>query len=120
MSGFIIPVPENNKSAYKEMADKMADFFMGCGALQVMEGWEADVPDGRQTDMRKAVAAKAGEKIVFSWVIWPNSETSKQAETKMQDDGFAAMFTDMPFDGARMIMGGFDVMLSRIDETITA
>jgi uncharacterized protein YbaA (DUF1428 family) len=72
VSGFIAPVPEGNKEAYRKMSAEMANVFKDAGAAEVMEAWEEDIEDGKQTDMRMAVKAEPGEKIVFSWIVWPD------------------------------------------------
>lgn len=107
--GAVLAVPGSNKSEYLEMARWMGDMFREFGAIEVTENWEADIADGQQTDFRKAVKAKDGEKIVLSWIIWPDKETSDAAHEKMmQDERMQEMPQAMPFDGARMILGGFE------------
>jgi len=106
--GFVVPVPEGKREAYREMAEKAAGVFKEYGAVRVVEGWGDDVPEGKVTDFRRAVKAEEGETIVYSWVEWP----SKQA----RDEGWAKVMADprmqpdhdnMPFDGKRMFWGGF-------------
>ena len=107
--GAVLAVPAENKDKYLEMATWMGDMFREFGALEVFENWEDDVKDGQQTDFRRAVAAKDGEKIVFSWIVWPDKATSDAAHEKMmQDERMKDGPADMPFDGMRMIYGGFD------------
>jgi uncharacterized protein YbaA (DUF1428 family) len=91
----------------------MADVMKEYGAIEVVEAWGDDVPDGKLTDFKRAVAAKPDETVVFSWVIWPSKEVRDQASKKMQDDPRMKMTPDMPFDGKRMIFGGFDPILER-------
>ena len=106
VSGFVIPVPEGNREAYRQMAAEAATMFRDAGALEIFEGWEEDIQDGQTTDFRKAVKAEPGEKIVFSWMTWPDKATADACYAKMMEDG--AMNPDeMPFDGRRMIWGGF-------------
>ena len=107
VSGFLLAVPEDKKEAYRAMAADAADFFRKYGATEIMEAWEDNVPDGKHTDFRMAVKAEPGEKIVFSWVIWPDKETANKAEQNMQSDPDMKMPDEMPFDGKRMIFGGF-------------
>ncbi len=112
ISGFLLSVPEGNKEAYKKMAEDFWDIAKDFGALSTVECWEADVPDGKLTDMRMAVKAEAGEKIVFSWVTWPDKETCDASHEKMMaDPRMQAMDTEMPFDGKRMIYGGFEPLI---------
>ena len=112
VSGFLLSVPEGNKDAYKAIAEGFWDIAKDCGALSQVECWEVDVPDGQTTDMRMAVKAEPGEKIVFSWVTWPDKETCDASHEKMMaDPRMEAMGTDMPFDGKRMIYGGFEPLV---------
>ena len=80
------------------------------GALSQVECWEADVQDGHTTDFRRATKAEDGEKIVFSWVIWPDKATADAAHGKMMEDPRMEEFGDMPFDGKRMIFGNFETL----------
>ncbi|MDN5787827.1 DUF1428 domain-containing protein [Pseudorhodobacter sp.] len=106
VSGFVIPVPEDRKEDYRNMAADAAEMFKGYGAIEIMEAWGEDVRDGKLTDFRRAVQAKPGECIVFSWIIWPDRVTADAAEKKMgSDESMAA--GNMPFDMKRMIFGGF-------------
>lgn len=114
VQGFVIPVPEGNKDAYREVARKFWEIAKDYGALSQVECWEADVKDGTTTDFRMAVKAESGEKIVFSWSTWPDRATADAAHEKlMADPRMETEFgapdgSDMPFDGKRMIIGGFD------------
>jgi len=89
------------------MAADAGDYFKSLGAIEIAECWEADVSDGKLTDFRMAVKAEPGEKIVFSWVIWPDRASCDAAAQRMQED-HPSMPAEMPFDGKRMIFGGFD------------
>ena len=110
-----LSVPEANKDAYIEAAEFMANWSMDHGALQVMEAWEDHVPEGKNTDFRKAVAAPEGEKIVAGWVIWPDKETLEKAKEAMgKGEGFENYPEgDPPFDGSRLIFGEFKPLLTR-------
>lgn len=107
VQGFLIAVPEDKKAAYTELASKAAEKFAEYGVTEIVEAWEEDVSDGKVTDFRKATKAQAGEKIVFSWMIWPDKATCDGAHQKMQEDDFWSQDMEMPFDGMRMIWGGF-------------
>lgn len=111
IDGFIIAVPKTNKKAFIEHASPADAVFMEWGATRVLECWEDDVPDGKQTDFRKAVKATPDEAVVFSWVEWPDKATRDAAMEKlMSDDPDPRMDPSqnpMPFDGMRMIFGGF-------------
>lgn len=112
VQGFVIAVPEGKKQAYRDMAAMFWDIAGEGGALEHMEAWEADVPDGQVTDFRRAVQAEAGEKIVFSWVLWPDKASADAVNERMMNDPrFEDM--DMPFDGKRMIFGGFEPLFHR-------
>ena len=108
VQGFVIPVPEGKKQAYIDMATKAAPVFAEYGATRTVECWEEDVADGKQTDFRRAVAAETGEKIVFSWVIWPDKTTCDAAAEKLMSDERMMPDGDMPFDPKRMIYAGFE------------
>jgi uncharacterized protein YbaA (DUF1428 family) len=105
--GFIVPVPIVKKDAYLEMAEKMAGKFKEEGAIRVVEGWGDDLPDGKVTDFKRAVKAKEGENIVYSYVQWPDKVTRDAAWAKMMNDPELQPSGEMPFDGQRMFWGGF-------------
>ena len=114
INGFVIPVPEGNKDAYKELSEKFWDIVKDFGALSQVEAWEADVEDGKVTDFRRAVNLEEGEKVVFSWLTWPDKATADAGNDKMMaDERMKAMGSDMPFDGKRMIFGGFESIMER-------
>lgn len=112
IDGFVIAVPTANKQKFIDHA-RMADpVFMELGATRILECWEDDVKDGKVTDFRRAVAAEEGESIVFSWIEWPSKEVRDAAFAKMMDGSLNDPRMDpannpMPFDGKRMIFGGF-------------
>lgn len=112
VQGFLIAVPEDKKEAYRELAEKAASKFAEYGVTEIVEGWEEDVSDGKVTDFRMATKAEPGEKIVFSWMIWPDKVTCDAAHAKMQDDDFWSQDMEMPFDGMRMIYGGFSPLMT--------
>ena len=106
--GYIVPVPDANKEAYRELAQKMSGVFIDYGATRVVEAWADDVPDGKVTDYARAAHKKDGESIVYSWVEWPSKEARTQGwEKMMADERMKASSENTPFDGARMIYGGF-------------
>src|SRR5687768_963974 len=112
IDGFVIPVPTDKKQAYRDMAAKAAPLFKEYGATQIVECWGDDVPDGKVTDFKGAVKAKPGESVVFSWILWPSKEVRDRGNAKMKDDPRMKMTPDtMPFDGQRMIFGGFEILL---------
>lgn len=112
IQGFIIPVPADKQEAYRDMAEKFWPIAQENGAIEHVEAWEADVQDGKQTDFRRAVALEQGEKVVFSWVAWPDKATCDASNEKIQNDPRMEEFgPDMPFDGKRMVYGGFEPIL---------
>jgi uncharacterized protein YbaA (DUF1428 family) len=113
VQGFVLPVKADVKDAYRDVANQFWPVARDYGATEHVEVWEADVPDGKQTDFRRAVALEEGEKVVFLWVIWPDKATCDAAHEKMMsDERMKAMDMDnMPFDGKRMIFGGFEPLV---------
>ncbi len=112
VDGFVAAVPNANKEAYIRHAETMGAIFKEHGALRVVECWGADVPDGKLTSFPLAVKKAPDETVVFSWVQWPDKAR--------RDAGWAAMMADprmapevapMPFDGKRLIYGGFEGLL---------
>ncbi|MCL4123910.1 UNVERIFIED_CONTAM: hypothetical protein GTU68_032419 [Idotea baltica] len=112
VQGFVIPVPHANKTAYLEAAKWMGDLFIEYGAARIVETWGVDVHKGEATDFFKAVQAEDGENIVFSWVEWPSKAVCDAAAEKMQDDErMQPNGEENPFDGRRLIYGGFEPLL---------
>lgn len=110
IDGFVIAA--KSKEAYREMAEKAAPIFLEHGALRVVECWGDDVPDGKVTDFRRAVAAEDGETVVFSWIVYPSKEVRDAANKKvMEDERMHMNGEEMPFDGKRMIFGGFKTIV---------
>lgn len=112
IDGFVIPVPISRKEAYFEMARKGAPIFKRHGALKVVETWGTDVPEGKITSFPMAVKCQPDEAVVFSWIVWPSKDVRDAGMKKaMEDPEMEALGTDMPFDGKRMIFGGFEVLV---------
>lgn len=115
LDGFLIPVPLANRDAYLAAARAAAPIFREHGALAVVEAWGDDLPAGKVTDFHRAVAAEAGETVVFSWILWPSKAFRDEANPKvMADPRFVT--ADMPFDGKRMIFGGFQAIVDTARE----
>ena len=116
VNGFVLPVPADQKDAYRTMAEEFWEIARDYGCLSHVEAWEADIKDGQWTDFRKAVDQKEGEKIVFSWMTWPDKATADASHDKMMTDPRMEKWGDgssMPFDGKRMIFGGFDPIVDK-------
>jgi uncharacterized protein YbaA (DUF1428 family) len=116
IDGFVIAVPTANKQQFIDHAKTGDGVFMDFGALRVLECWGDDVKYGKLTDFRKAVQAKDDETVVFSWIEWPDKTTRDSGMAKMMEMMDDPSKTDprmdpeknpMPFDGKRLIFGGF-------------
>jgi uncharacterized protein YbaA (DUF1428 family) len=107
VAGFVIPVPEEKMEAYRKWAENGAALFREYGCIEIVESWEDNVPVGKYTDFHRAVDAKEGEKIVFSWQVWPDKTTLESAEAKMQTDPRFEASGEIPFDSKRLILGCF-------------
>lgn len=107
VDGFVTPVPSARRAEYLAMAQKGWAMFRKMGALRMMETLSDNIPDGAKTDFRRAVAAEPGEIVAFSWIVWPDKATREAAWAKMMTDPEMAAMGEMPFDGSRMIYGGF-------------
>lgn len=116
IDGFVIAVPTANREQFIQHARTADDWFIENGALRVIETWGNDVPDGNVTDFRRAVQATPDETVVFSWIEWPDKATRDTAMQRMMspdnnDPRFDMEKNPMPFDGQRMIFGGFEPVL---------
>jgi len=118
VDGFVIAVPSANKQAFIAHAEHFDRMLVEQGALRVVECWGVDVPRGKQTDFFGAVQAKDDETVCFSWVEWPDRATRDavhaRMEKMMKNGEFAQVMgdhPDMPFDGARMVFGGFETVI---------
>ncbi|WP_306225946.1 DUF1428 domain-containing protein [Bosea beijingensis] len=112
VDGFVLAVPAANKEAYRKQAADAAPLFQEFGVRRHVEAWGDDVPDGKVTDFKGAVKATPDEVVVFSWFEYPDRATRDAANEKiMSDPRMKAMGEAMPFDGKRMIYGGFAPIL---------
>ncbi len=112
VDGFVVAVPAANRETYRRHAAKAAPLFKEFGATRMVECWGDDVPDGKLTDFRRAVQATEDEVVVFSWIEYPSKEVRDAANERiMSDPRMKAMGEAMPFDGKRMIFGGFAPIL---------
>jgi uncharacterized protein YbaA (DUF1428 family) len=113
VDGYIIAVPKEKKSEYIRLAKESAIVFKDHGALSVVENWADDVPAGEVTSLPMAVQCEEGEDVVFSWIIWPSREARDAGNAAaMEDPRFQDWSpSSMPFDGKRMIFGGFTTVV---------
>ena len=111
LDGYVLPVPKANKDAYRELAQKMTDVFKEFGALRVVEAWSDDTPDGSKTDYNRATLKKDDEAVVYSWIEWPDKATRDAGWEKMMKDERMQKQEQPPFDGQRMMWGGFAPIL---------
>ena len=106
--GFVVPVIDSKREAYREMASKMAKVFREHGANRVVETIADDVPHGKVTDFYRAVKAEDGETVAFSFIEWPDKQTRDQAWAKIMEDESMRPQGELPFVGQRMFWGGFE------------
>ena len=112
IDGFVTPVPKEKLDAYRELANKAAGLFRAHGALRDVEAIADDVPKGEVTDFYRAVKSEDGETFFFSFLEWPDKQARDEGWKKiMTDPRMKAMGEQMPFDGKRMIFGGFAPIL---------
>lgn len=107
VTALVIPVPEDRRDAYLRWAENSARLFREYGCLEIVESWEDFIPEGKQTDFRRAVAAKPGERIVLVWQIWPGKAEFEAAEARMHGDERFEPEGEIPFDAGRLILGCF-------------
>jgi uncharacterized protein YbaA (DUF1428 family) len=112
IDGFVVAVPKANKDKYIQHAREAAVIFREHGALRLVECWEDDVPEGKVTSFPMAVKREPDEAVVFSWISWPSREARDTGMAKVfADPRMKGPATDMPFDGKRMIFGGFRMVV---------
>jgi uncharacterized protein YbaA (DUF1428 family) len=108
IDGFVASVPNAKKDAYLAHCKACAPVFKEAGALRIVDGWGDDVPHGKLTDFHMAVKSEAGETVMFGWIEWPSKSARDAGMAKvMADPRMAPDVNPMPFDGKRMIYGGF-------------
>lgn len=112
VDGFVVPVPRDKKEEYRAVAAKIMPIFLEHGALKFVECWGDDVPDGEVTSLPMAVKCAEDETVVFAWIVWPSRAARDAGNEKVMADPRMDMdMANMPFDGKRMIFGGFEVIL---------
>jgi uncharacterized protein YbaA (DUF1428 family) len=112
VDGYLIPVPNANKEAYRALTMAFNPIYIRHGALKVVETWADEVPDGVHTSFPMAVKLEPDESVVFSYIYWPDKATRDAGQAAFMVDPVVADFNhaDNPFDGKRMIYGGFEVL----------
>ncbi len=112
VDGFVLAVPTANKETYRRLAEDAAVVFKEHGALSYVECWGDDVPEGKLNSMHTAVLRKPEETVVFAWATWPDKATRDAGLQKVFNDPRSAEpRKNTPFDGARIIFGGFEVIV---------
>jgi uncharacterized protein YbaA (DUF1428 family) len=112
VDGFVAAVPTANRETYTSFAKRAAAIFREHGALKVVECWGDDVPEGKITSFPMAVKLQEGERVVFAWITWPSREARDAGMKKVMADPRAQPANDpLPFDGKRLIYGGFEMIL---------
>jgi len=113
VDGFIVPVPKSQLDAYRALAEKAGAIWREHGALEFRECMAEDVKPGQLTSFPQAVQLKDDEVVFFSWIVYNSREERDAVNAKvMQDPRMGDMMETMPFDGKRMIMGGFTPFVS--------
>ena len=112
IDGYLVAVPTAAREAYRELAEQAREVFREKGALRVVECWGDDVPDGKLTSFPMAVKLEPEETVVFSWVEWPSKAVRDVGMAEvMKDPRMQPGAQPMPFDGKRMIFGGFQAIV---------
>ena len=111
-----IPVPHVQKDAYRHWTEKSAKILQDYGCLRIEEVWGDWIPEGKLTDFNKAVQAKSGENIATQWQYWPSKEVLLEAEEQMKKDDAFSTDIEPPFEGNRLIAGGFTTFFSMSSE----
>lgn len=112
IDGFVAAVPTANRDIYRKHAEAAAVVFKANGALRVVECWGDDVPEGKLTSFPMAVKRKEDETVVFSWITWPSRQArDKGMQKAMADPRLQPGTNPMPFDGKRLIYGGFEMIV---------
>ena len=112
VDGFVAAVPTADKEIYRKHAEVAGNVFREFGALAFVECWGVEVPEGKVTSFPMAVQCKKDETVCFSWALWPSKDVRDEAMPKiMADPRVQAELNPMPFDGKRMIYGGFEIIV---------
>jgi len=111
VDGFVAAVPTANKEAFRDHAAKAVEVFKDHGATSVVDCWGDDVPEGEVNSLHSAVLRKPDETVIFGWIIWPSKAVRDAGMAKAREDPRMQPETNpMPFDGKRLIYGGFEMI----------
>ncbi|MEZ5730932.1 MAG: DUF1428 domain-containing protein [Paracoccaceae bacterium] len=116
LDAVVIPVPVANRAAYLREARKLAKLFLNCGASEMIDGWGADVPEGKVTSFTRAVKRREGEAVAIGFVLWPSKRARDSGWKKALADPRMPQPPSQIYDGKRMFFGGFDVILHQRKE----
>ncbi|WP_273859096.1 DUF1428 domain-containing protein [Photobacterium sp. GSS17] len=111
IDGFVAAVPTANKAAYTAYARQAVALFKKHGAIRLVECWGDDVPPGEITSFPLAVQCQDDETVVFSWIVWPSKAVRDAGMAKVMADPDIQAMDPMPFDGKRLIYGGFEIIV---------
>jgi uncharacterized protein YbaA (DUF1428 family) len=111
VDGYVLAVPTASRAAYQKIAEDAAIVFKEYGALKVVECWGDDVPEGKLTSFPMAVKCEENETVVFSWIVWPSREVRDRGNQMVMADPRMQPNMEMPFDGKRLIYGGFEILM---------
>ena len=120
IDGYVLACPADNKDAFTKFAKAADGVFMDLGATRILECWQDDVTKGKVTDFFGAVQAKEDEAVIFSWIEWPDKQTRDKAMATLEamiddpnpDPRMDPEKNPMPFDGTRLIFGGFEPVVT--------
>ena len=112
VDGFVVPLPKNNVAAYRRMSRKAGKVWMEYGALRYVECLADDVKPGTVNSFPQSVKLKPNESVVFSWIVYKSRADRDRINAQvMKDPRITEMEKDAPFDGKRMIYGGFKTIV---------
>ena len=111
IDGILVPVPNAERDAYTTWTQKMSPLFLEYGATRVFDGWGDAIQPGKLNDLRTAVIATPEENVVFGWIEWPSKAVHDAAWEKLMADPRMNEDGQPPFDGKRMIFGGFETIV---------
>ncbi|MEM7438226.1 MAG: DUF1428 domain-containing protein [Pseudomonadota bacterium] len=111
VEGFLLAVPEANKAQYLEYIQDTSQMFIDHGAARVVENWGDDVQPGKLTSFPQAVDLRDGEVVVLFWIEYADKDVRQRVYEAITKDPRAEAFKTPPFDGARLIFGGFETIL---------